>query len=100
MKTIKFAQGKLPPLTAAQKAELEALAKMSDASIDTSDIPPVPEEFWANAIRGRFYKPLKTPLTVRVDADVLAWLKSQGKGYQTNMNAILRDAMMRSLHKT
>lgn len=100
MKMIRYEQGKLPALTLKQQAELEALAKMSDESIDTSDIPPIPEEFWINAIRGRFYKPLKTPMTVRVDADVLAWLRAQGKGYQTNMNAILRDAMMHSLRKT
>ena len=44
--------------------------------------------------------PTKQSTTVRVDADVLAWLKGQGKGYQTRINAILREAMLRSLqHK-
>jgi uncharacterized protein (DUF4415 family) len=41
-----------------------------------------------------FYRPVKKQITARVDADVLAWLKSQGKGYQSRMNAILRDAML------
>lgn len=88
----------LPPLTEERKAELEALAEMPDSEIDFSDIPPLDEAFWKNAVRNPFYKPTKTSTTVRVDADVLAWLKSQGKGYQTRINAILREAMLRSLH--
>jgi uncharacterized protein (DUF4415 family) len=88
----------LPPLTEERKAELKALAEMPDSEIDYSDIPPLDESFWKNAVRNPFYKPTKTSTTVRVDADVLAWLKSQGKGYQTRINAILREAMLRSLH--
>jgi len=87
---------KLPPLTDAQKAEMRALSKMSDTTIDFSDLPPLDEVFWKNALPNPFYKPTKTSTTVRVDSDVLAWLKSQGKGYQTRINAILRDAMLRS----
>jgi uncharacterized protein (DUF4415 family) len=87
----------LPPLTEAQKVEIETLAAMPDDQIDTSDIPELGEAFWKNAVRGRFYKPTKTATTVRVDADVLAWLKGQGKGYQTRMNAILRRAMLADL---
>ena len=99
MKTVRHEQGKLPPFTEAQQADLAALAKMPDDEIDTRDIQPLSEVQWANAVRGRFYKPVKTPTTVRIDADVLAWLKSQGKGYQTRINVILRDAMLDSLHK-
>lgn len=88
----------LPPLTKAQQAELKALAEMQDSEIDTSDIAPLDDAFWKNAVQNPFYKPTKTSTTVRVDSDVLAWLKGQGKGYQTRMNAILRDAMIRSLH--
>jgi uncharacterized protein (DUF4415 family) len=87
----------LPPLTEKQKARLEALSKMPDSEIDYSDIPPLTEEFWKNAVRNPFYRPTKTSTTVRLDSDVLAWFKSQGKGYQTRINAILREAMMRSL---
>ena len=91
----------LPPLTKEQRAELKALAEMPDSTIDYSDIPPLDEAFWKNAVQNPFYKPTKTSTTVRVDSDVLAWLKGQGKGYQTKMNAILREAMIRSLqHKS
>lgn len=89
---------KLPPLTAAQKTELAALAVLPDSQIDHSDIPPLTDEFWKQAIRNPFYKPTKQATTVRVDADVLMWLKGQGKGYQTRINAILREAMLQSLH--
>jgi uncharacterized protein (DUF4415 family) len=89
----------LPPLTDRQKAELATLAQLPDEQIDTSDIAELPAEFWSNATRGRFYKPLKSSTTVRVDADVLAWLKSHGKGYQTRINTILRDAMLRTVRQ-
>ena len=89
----------LPPLTDKQKAELNALSEMPDSEIDTSDIPQLGDAFWKNAVRNPFYKPTKTSTTVRVDSDVLAWLKTQGKGYQTRMNDILREAMIRSLHR-
>jgi uncharacterized protein (DUF4415 family) len=89
----------LPPLSAKEKAQAEALKAMPDSEINYDDIPPLTEAFWKNAQRGAFYRPVKTSTTVRVDADVLAWLKSKGKGYQTRLNAILRDAMLRALRK-
>jgi uncharacterized protein (DUF4415 family) len=88
-----------PKLSAKRKAELQALMDRPDSEIDFSDIPPLTEDFWKNAVQGRFYKPTKTSTTVRIDSDVLAWLKSQGKGYQTRLNAILRRAMLASLNK-
>lgn len=95
----------LPPLTEAHKAECDALAAMPDAAIDYSDIPPLTEEFWASAARGRFFRPTetfrptKTSTTVRIDSDVLAWLRGQGRGYQTRLNAILRREMLAALKK-
>lgn len=86
-----------PPLTAAQRTRLKALAKRPDSAIDYSDIPPLDDAFWKQAVRNPFYKPTKQATTVRVDTDVLQWLKGQGKGYQTRINAILRDAMLRSI---
>jgi len=86
----------LPPLTDAQKAELEALALRPKSEIDYSDIPPLSDHALQQAFPRRLYRPLKTLTSVRVDSDVLAWLKGQGKGYQTRINAILRDAMLRS----
>ena len=95
-KTVKFSldPSNLPPLTATQQNELATLAKMPDDQIDTSDIAPLGDAFWKGALRNPFYKPTKQVTTVRIDADVLLWLKSNGKGYQTRINAILRDAML------
>lgn len=87
----------LPPLTKVQEAEIRALKNKPDAEIDTSDIPELSADMWATAVRGKFCKPTKQPATVRLDSDILVWLKSQGKGYQTRMNAILREAMLADL---
>ncbi len=91
----------LPPLTETQKAELAALAKRPDSEIDFSDIPEMtdPQFEAAVKIRGGLYRPVKQQLTTRLDADVVAWLKSQGKGYQSRINAILRREMLASLKK-
>ena len=75
--------------------ELAAVSGKSDAEIDYSDIPDASGQDWSGAVRGRFYRPVKRQLTVRIDADVLAWLKNDGeKGYQKRLNAILREAML------
>ena len=71
--------------------ELKALERMKDEDIDLSDIPEITD--WSKAVVGKYYRPIKKPLTIRVDADVLAWLKAQGKGYQTRINSLLREAM-------
>jgi uncharacterized protein (DUF4415 family) len=86
-----------PVLTDEQKAELEFLATMRDDEIDFSDISSSKLGEWDNAVRGRFYKPIKKQMTVRIDVDVLEWLKTLGKGYQTRLNSILREAMLHSL---
>jgi uncharacterized protein (DUF4415 family) len=88
-----------PPLTEEQKAELQALEKLSDETIDYTDSPPLDEAFWRNVVQNPFYRPTKKSTTVRVDADVLMWLKMQGKGYQTKINAILRKAMLDDIQK-
>ena len=75
--------------------ELEALVRLSDEDIDTSDIPEVTD--WSKAIVGKFYRPIKEPVTLRLDADIIAWLKSEGPGYQTRINALLRTAMLRPI---
>ena len=85
-----------PALTVAQKAELKALDAMPESEIDYSDVPPLDEAFWKNAVRNPFYKPTKTSTTVRIDSDVLQWLRMQGKGYQSKINAILRREMLAS----
>ena len=98
MKMVRVKRSELPSITEDRKAELRSLAERPESEIDYSDIPPLDESFWSRAVPNPFYKPIKTHASVRIDSDVLAWLKSQGKGYQTRMNAILREAMLRSQH--
>ncbi len=86
-------------LTSKQKKELSALAAMSDDQIDTSDIPELPPSAWKDAVRGRFYRPVKQAVSMRLDADVIAWLKKPGKGYQTRANRILRQRMLDEIRR-
>jgi uncharacterized protein (DUF4415 family) len=88
---------KPPVLTEKQKTELLAIKNRPDSEIDFSDIPPLTEKFWKNAVRNPFYKPTKTSTTVRIDSDVLHWLRQQGRGYQSRINAILRREMLTAL---
>ena len=74
--------------------EIAALKKMKDGQIDTSDIPEMTD--WSGAVVGKFFRPIKEPVTIRIDADVLDWLKSKGKGYQTRINQLLRAAMQQN----
>jgi len=66
------------------------LAQLPGGEIDLSDAPAAKD--WRGAVTGKFYRPIKKPVTLRVDADVLAWWKRQGQGYQTRINAWLREA--------
>lgn len=93
-KIVSYTLETLPPVTEKQRARMRALAARPDSEIDTSDIPELTAEQWKKAVRGGMYKPVKTQVTARLDADVVAWLKSQGDGYQTRMNAILRREML------
>ena len=88
------------PLTAREKRDLGKLAALPDDQIDTSDIPELSPEAWKNAVRGKFYRPLKQAVSLRLDADVVAWLKKPGKGYQTRVNRILRERMLSELRKS
>ena len=74
------------------RSALRKLAKRPDSEIDCSDIPEI-LEIPSDAVIGRFYRPKKTSVTVRLDADVLAWLKAFGAGYQTRINDYLREMM-------
>ncbi|MFA6020187.1 MAG: BrnA antitoxin family protein [Rhodospirillales bacterium] len=65
---------------------------MPDEDIDTSDIPEILD--WSQAERGRFFRPIKKSVTIRLDADVLDWFKSQGGRYQTQVNQALRQYML------
>lgn len=70
------------------KERWERLKNMTDDEIDTSDIPDTDPAFWANA--RVVYPENKSAISMRVDDDILAWFKAQGKGYQTRMNAVLK----------
>ncbi|HFZ8994900.1 TPA: BrnA antitoxin family protein [Citrobacter freundii] len=80
MSMVKYKRGNAPALSAQHEAELKALAKKSDDEIDYSDIPASKDEQWSEAVRGKFFRPLKTQASVRIDADVMEWLKRPGKG--------------------
>ncbi len=84
-------------LTRRQAREIRALSKMKNSEISLEDAPEL--SHWDRAMVGKFYRPIKKPLTIRLDADVLAWLKSKGKGYQTRLNSILRAAMEKQIHR-
>lgn len=73
--------------------EIEALAAMDDKDIDTSDVPETLE--WDSAQIGKFYRPVKKKLTIRLDADVVEWFKRNSSHYQTAINRALREYIHR-----
>ena len=86
------------PLNELQKKELERIAKIPDSAIDYSDAPRLKSA--PNQVRvGRFYKPVKEQISLRVDADVLAWFRSRGRRYQTYINDLLRREMQKGLSR-
>jgi uncharacterized protein (DUF4415 family) len=82
-------------LSAKQRRELQELAAKPDREIDLSDIPEI-REIPSDAVIGRFYRPKKTTVTIRLDVDVVAWLKATGEGYQTRINTYLRQLMQQN----
>jgi uncharacterized protein (DUF4415 family) len=90
------------PVSEAVKANIEELLRKPDSEIDTSDIPEWTEDMWKRAVRGRdaamkLWRPVKQAVSLRLDADVLAWLKKDGQGYQTRVNRMLRERMLKDL---
>jgi uncharacterized protein (DUF4415 family) len=99
-----------PRIKARMDRELAALAARADRPIDFTDAPELPAEAWKNPIRGleawlkvarasRLYRPVKQAVSMRLDADVVAWLKQSGPGYQTRANQILREKMLGELSR-
>ena len=84
-------------LSATQRRRLKKLAGMPDSEIDLSDIPEITD--WSNAVRGKFYRPIKKPVTIRLDADVLALFRANGSGYQTRINQTLWRQMLKEMTK-
>lgn len=66
---------------------------MRDREVDTSDIPEVLD--WSKAQVGKFFRPIKQQITLRIDADIIAWFKARGEGYQTAVNEALREHLRR-----
>ncbi len=90
-----------PALTAEDKKMLAELAKMPDSTIDLSDIPEVKDtNGWVKHnpfLNEKNYRPKKELITFRLDKDIVDWLRSTGKGYQTRTNNILRQAMLEKI---
>ena len=87
---------KISKLTDDQRAELTALEALPDDRINTTDVPELLD--WSGARRGVFYRPVKQQITLRLDADVVAWFKAHapdGRGYQTDINRALREHVQR-----
>jgi len=78
-------------LSKEQKRDIAAIAAKKEQSIDLSEMPEVVD--WSGAEIGKFYRPAKKSVTIRLDQDVIEWLKAYGKGYQTKLNLLLRHAM-------
>src|SRR5260370_31193411 len=90
--------GPMRKLTKEQKRDIRAIAAKRDEDIDFTDAPPVLD--WREAEIGKFYRPQKKPVTMRLDSDVIARLKPDGRGYQTKANWLLRSAMLHFRRKT
>jgi uncharacterized protein (DUF4415 family) len=82
-------KGSSEPLTERQRAELAALEALPEDAIDTREMPEIKD--WSEAERGRFYRPVKRQITLRLDADLVDFFERAGKGYQTRMNEALRE---------
>jgi uncharacterized protein (DUF4415 family) len=78
-------------LSREQRRDITAIAAKKDENIDLSEMPEVAD--WSGAEIGKFYRPPKRSVTMRLDQDVIDWLKAYGKGYQTRVNSLLRHAM-------
>ena len=79
------------------QAQIRALEALPDDQIDTTDAPEILD--WSDARRGVFYRPVKRQITLRLDADIIAWFKAQardGRGYQTDINGALREHVQRT----
>lgn len=80
------------PFSAAEQRQLAYLKSLPDEAIDTRDIPEAPAINWRLARRESLYRPVKQPVTIRLDSDIVAWFKARGggRGYQTEINKALR----------
>ncbi len=79
------------------QSQIQALEALPDDQIDTTDAPEILD--WSDARRGIFYRPVKQQITLRIDADIVAWFKARadgGRGYQTDINGALREHVQKT----
>jgi uncharacterized protein (DUF4415 family) len=76
-----------------RKSQIKALKKMKDRDINLDDIPEILD--WSKGVRGKFYRPVKQAISIRVDADVLTWFRTRSGKYQSKMNEALREYMQK-----
>jgi uncharacterized protein (DUF4415 family) len=84
--------------SSAKRVKISAQTKRAyvkrDRALDRdADAPQLPPEYWSNAVIGKYYRPVKTQISFRIDNEVLDWLKSQGEGHLSRINEILRERM-------
>ena len=72
---------------------MQAYGKRDRALDGDADAPQLSSGYWANATIGKYYRPIKTQISCRIDNEVLDWLKSKGKGHLSRINEILRNRM-------
>jgi len=88
-------------LTDRQRVDLQSLQEMPDDQIDAADIPEILD--WTCAKRGVFCRTVKQQITLRLDSDVISWIKAHaqgGRGYQTDINRALREHVIRRERET
>ena len=88
-----LAENVLQRSTAQRNKQLKTLKYRTVTEADIRDIPEVRD--WDDAVRGRFYRPVKKAISLRLDADVLAWFKTRSEKYQSKINEVLREYMRR-----
>ncbi len=84
-------------LSREMQEQMRTLEALPDDRIDTTDAPEILD--WSDARRGVFYRPVKKQITLRLDADIIAWFKARardGRGYQTDINGALREHVQRT----
>ncbi|MCL1957568.1 MAG: BrnA antitoxin family protein [Fibromonadales bacterium] len=90
----KIVRYKMSEVPEPSKKDWDRVKAIKDEDIDYSDIPEITDfSGFHPYLKRKLYKPIKKTVTCKLDADIIAWLKMGGKGYQTRLNSILRDCM-------
>ena len=99
-KTVRYTPPKAPSISPGERKRLLDLSEANEKDIDFSDIPASTDDTWRDAVRGRFYRPVKQQVTLRLDSNTLDWFKQHTpKGYQTDINRVLAEYVARQEKK-